>query len=116
MTEDDVPQKLVIAIVSANDGERLIQSLVRLGLNATRIGSAGGFLRRGNTTVLTGVPAGQVDDVIAVVRRTCPPRTEITPVHMLPLVGTGAAGGAPREVRAGGAVVFVLDIERFERI
>ena len=110
------PQKLVLAIVSANDGERVMQALVRQGLPATKIGSAGGFLRRGNATILSGVPADQVDEVIELVRRTCPARTEMAPVQTLPLVGTAAAGHSPLEVRTGGAVIFVLDIERFERV
>lgn len=115
MTEDDAPQKLVIAIVSANDAERLIHALVSLGLNATRIGSAGGLLRRGNVTILSGVTAGQVDAVIDIVQRTCSARTEPRTVQTLPLVGGAAAAGLPGEVRAGGAVVFVLNVERFER-
>src|SRR5687768_8590678 len=116
MTDDDGPQKLLMIIVSANDGERLMQALVQRGLNATRIGSAGGFLRRGNVTILTGVAADQVDGAIDLIRRTCPPRVEMTTVQTLPLVGTALAGGTPREVNTGGAVVFVLDVERFERI
>jgi uncharacterized protein YaaQ len=116
MTEDEGSQKLVMAVVSANDGERLMHALVRRGLTATRIGSTGGLLRRGNVTILSGVAAGEVDTVIDLIRQTCSARTEMTTVQALPLVGTSVAGGTPREVRAGGAVVFVLDVERFERI
>ena len=115
MTGDALPQKLVMAIVDANDGELLMQALVQAGLPATKIRSAGGFLRRGNSTVLCGVPATQVDEVLAIVRRTCRVRTEMVPVQALPLVGT-MAGAGPIEVRTGGAVIFVLDVERFERI
>jgi uncharacterized protein YaaQ len=112
---DAAPTKLVIAIVSGHDGERLMQALVQQGLPATRIGSAGGFLRRGNATILSGVPAADVERVLAIIRRTCPERTELMPVQALPVVGMPASG-PPVEVRTGGAVVFVLDVERFERI
>jgi uncharacterized protein YaaQ len=115
MSEQPVPEKLLVIVVAPNDGERLMQQLVRDGIPATRIGSAGGFLRRGSSTILSGVPAGQVDEVLDLIRRTCPVRNEMTPVQTLPLVGT-AASGPPIEVRTGGAIVFVLDIERFERI
>lgn len=115
MTRHAVPQKLVMAIVTPNDGERLMQALVRAGFPATRTGSSGGFLRRGSTTIFSGVPAEEVDQVLAIIRRACPARTEMAPVQTLPLVGT-AASGPPVEVRTGGAVVFVLDVERFERI
>ena len=112
---DEPARKLVMVIVSANDGERLLQALVRERLPATKIGSAGGFLRRGMATILSGVPAHEVERVLELVRRTCPARTEMAPVQTLPLVGA-AATGPPIEVRAGGAVIFVLDVERFERI
>ena len=116
MTNDAIPQKLVVMIVSANDGERLMQVLVAEGIPATRIGSAGGFLRRGNTTIFSGVAEGDVEQVLALVRRTCPVRTEMAPVQTLPMVGAAGGSSRPVEVRTGGAVVFVLDVERFERI
>ncbi|MGD9892183.1 MAG: cyclic-di-AMP receptor [Dehalococcoidia bacterium] len=115
MTEQPTPEKLLIIVVSPNDGERLMQRLVRDGVPATRIGSAGGFLSRGSSTILSGVPALQVEPVLDLIRQICPVRTELAPVQTLPLVGT-AATGPPIEVRTGGAIVFVLDIERFERI
>lgn len=110
-----VPQKLVVIVVSPQDGERLMQLLVGEGMPATRIGSTGGFLRRGSATILSGVPADDVPHVLDLVRQTCPVRSELAPMQTLPLAGA-ASGGAPVEVRTGGAVVFVLDIERFERI
>jgi uncharacterized protein YaaQ len=115
MTEQLVPEKLLVIVVSPNDGDRLMQQLVRDGVPATRIGSSGGFLSRGSSTILSGVPAVQVESVLDLIRRICPVRSELAPVQTLPLVGT-AASGPPIEVRTGGAIVFVLDIERFERI
>jgi uncharacterized protein YaaQ len=115
MNDQPDPEKLLIIVVSPNDGERLMQQLVRDGVPATRIGSSGGFLSRGSSTILSGVPAVQVEPVIDLIRRICPVRTELAPAQTLPLVGT-ATSGPPVEVRTGGAIVFVLDIERFERI
>jgi uncharacterized protein YaaQ len=115
MTNEAAPTKLVVTIVSGNDGERLMQALVRAGLPATKIRSSGGFLRRGNTTILSGVPANQVNAVLDLIRETCPVRTEMTTVQSLPIVGP-TASASPLEVRTGGAVTFVVDIERFERV
>lgn len=114
MTNAD-PEKLIVMVVSPQDGDRLMQLLVGEGLPATRIGSSGGFLRRGSATILSGVPAADVPRVLDFVRQTCPVRSELAPMQTLPLAGA-ASGGSPIEVRAGGAVVFVLEIERFERI
>lgn len=115
MIDDEPVQKLVMVIVSANDGERLMQLLVQQRLPATKIGSSGGFLRRGNVTILSGVAETRVPELLAAVERTCPRRTEVSPSGTLPLPGAGASG-QPHEVSTGGAVVFVLDVERFERM
>ncbi|MEZ4501180.1 MAG: cyclic-di-AMP receptor [Dehalococcoidia bacterium] len=115
MPEQADPSKLCVIIVSDQDADRLMQRLVETGLPATKIGSTGGFLRRGNATILSGVGASQVDDVAQMVREECHARKEFVPVQTLPYLGDGGFSADPVEVRAGGAIMFVLDIERFER-
>ena len=107
-------QKLVIIIASTDDANRLIPQLVSRGYPATKIGSTGGFLRRGNTTILSGVTAGEVAAVLAVVRAECRARTEFVAVNALPFLGDSTFTD-PLEVRVGGAIVFVLPVERFEK-
>lgn len=109
-------QKLLIIIASDADADGLVRALVQRGLAATKIGSTGGFLRRGNTTLLVGVPAAEVETVIALVGRTCPARSELLTLGVLPFAGEMPFIGEPVEVRVGGAVVFVLNVERFERV
>ncbi|MGH2586926.1 MAG: cyclic-di-AMP receptor [Dehalococcoidia bacterium] len=108
--------KLVIAIVADADADGLIRAMIERGYPATKIGSTGGFLRRGNTTLLSGVQEDRVDDVIALVRRLCPARTELLTLGSMPIAGEMPFLNEPLEVRAGGAIVFVLDIVRFERV
>ena len=103
-------------VVADGDAERLTRALVTHGFPATKIGSTGGFLRRGNTTIMSGVDADDVDDVLELVQRICHARTEFIPLQALPFTGDGAPIMDPMEVRVGGAVVFVLSIERFERV
>ncbi len=109
-------QKLLVIIVADADADGLVRALVQRGHAATKIGSTGGFLRRGNTTLLCGVPASGVDEVLTMIRTLCPARTELLTLGTLPLAGEGAFITEPVEVRAGGAVVFVLNVERFERV
>ena len=109
-------QKLLVIIAADGDADALVPAMVAQGYTATKIGSTGGFLRRGNTTLLIGVPASAVDAVIELVRAYCPARSEILTVGALPLAGDAPYLGRPVEVRVGGAVVFVLNIERFERV
>jgi uncharacterized protein YaaQ len=61
------------------------------------------------------VDADEVEMVMAAVRTECRARTEYMPVHALPFFGEGAALTEPIEVRVGGAIVFVLPVERFEK-
>lgn len=109
-------QKLLVIIISDVDSDGLVKAMVGRGLAATKIGSTGGFLRRGNTTLLVGVPQSEVDAVLAMVGKLCPARTEILTLGALPLAGEVPFMGEPVEVRVGGAVVFVLNVERFERV
>jgi uncharacterized protein YaaQ len=79
--------KLVLSITRDEDATRLIDALVDHEYRATRINTAGGFLKRGNSTVFVGVEDEHVDDVLGLIRQT----TE----H---------------------ANVFVLNVRRFERL
>jgi uncharacterized protein YaaQ len=110
-----LPTRLCVIIVSDQDADVLMQRLVEMGFPATKIGSTGGFLRRGNATVLSGVDEASVDRVVQLVREECHARREFVPVQALPFVADGGFASDPIEVRAGGAVMFVLNIERFER-
>jgi uncharacterized protein YaaQ len=109
------PLKLVIIIAADTDADRLMRELVERGHPATKISSTGGFLHRGNATILSGVEGDQVEDVIALVRDQCQARTEYVPVQTLPFFGEGSTLSEPVEVRVGGAIVFVVNVERFEK-
>lgn len=108
--------KLVVMIVADADADGLIRAMIERGYPATKIGSTGGFLKRGNTTLLSGIDSDRVDDVIALVRELCPVRMELVTLSAMPIAGELPFLTEPVEVRAGGAVIFVLDIARFERI
>lgn len=108
------PTKLCVIIVSDSDADRLMRRLVEQRLPATKVSSTGGFLHHGNVTIFSGVPEAQVNDVMALVREECHARREFIPVQSLAFA-TEAPFAEPIEVRVGGAVVFVLDVLRFER-
>lgn len=63
--------KLVVAIIQDQDAGRAVDELVSRGFGATRINTAGGFLKRGNATILTGVEDNLANDVIQILRDTC---------------------------------------------
>ena len=107
-------QKLLIVIASDSDADTLIQRLVQRGYPATKVSSTGGFLRRGSATIFSGVDADDVDNVVEIIRTECQARTEYLPAQALPFPES-ILPAEPVEVRSGGAIVFVVPVERFEK-
>jgi len=87
--------KLLIAILNDVDAEGVLRALVEQGFRATRIASTGGFLRRGNTTLLIGLESDRVNSAMELIREAC---------------------GAPAESSQRRATVFVVDVARFEQL
>ena len=108
--------KLVIAIVHPEDAGALVDALTDKEYRVTRLHSQGGFLKTSNASIIVGVEEAQVEDVIATIRETCHARTQhISP--MPPIMEPGEFFMPyPLEVEVGGATVFVLPVERFERL
>jgi uncharacterized protein YaaQ len=108
--------KLVVAVVHNEDAKVLIDALLARQFRATWLHSSGGFLKQSNATILLGVEDAKVDEVVALVRENCKARTQtVSPIP--PIMEPGEFFMPyPIEVDVGGAVVFVLPIDRFERI
>jgi uncharacterized protein YaaQ len=108
--------KLVVAIVHNEDAGVLVDALLEHEYRATRLHSSGGFLKQTNATVIVGVEDAQVDEVIGIVRENCNARTQVVN-PMPPIMEPGEFFMPyPLEVEVGGATVFVLPVERFERL
>lgn len=107
--------KMVVAIVHVDDASALSKALSGAGYGVTHVKSAGGFLRKQNATILAGVPDRDVEGVLEIVRNRCHARTEqVSPLP--PIVEPGEVYMPyPMEVEVGGATVFVLDVDRFEK-
>lgn len=98
-----------MAIVQDIDAERLNQALVDRNYGVTKLASTGGFLRRGNTTFLIGVEDEKVAIVVSLIRHLCGRREALAPAS----VNTGQTMAQPgASTLAGGATVFVLDVEQ----
>jgi uncharacterized protein YaaQ len=108
--------KLIIAVVHNEDAGALVDALLDHEYGATRLHSSGGFLKQSNATIILGVEEAQVDDVLGIVRETCNARTQVVN-PMPPIMEPGEFFMPyPLEVEVGGATVFVLPVDRFERI
>jgi uncharacterized protein YaaQ len=108
--------KLLIAVVHNEDASVLIDALLAHEFRATWLHSSGGFLKQSNATILVGVDEAKVDEVVTLVRDNCQARTQtVSPIP--PIMEPGEFFMPyPLEVEVGGAVIFVLPIDRFERI
>jgi uncharacterized protein YaaQ len=107
--------KLVVSIIHSDDAPGLIDALNRRGYSATVISTTGGFLREGNSTVLVGTSEANLSEVLRLIRTNAHARTQY--VNPLPQVVEPGELYMPQpvEIEVGGAVVFVLNVERFER-
>lgn len=108
--------KLILAIVQEKDSRRLMEALVAAEFQATMLASTGGFLREGNATILIGTDENKVEDVLAIVQKTCHVREQL--VSPLPPVVEPVDSyiSYPVKVQVGGAIVFVLDVAQMVKI
>ena len=105
--------KLVLAIVNKDDSSAVSTALTKEGFSVTKLASTGGFLMAGNTTFLVGVDDERVDQVLATIEKHSKKRTQMIPSTSY---GTSAYASFPVEVTVGGATVFVMNIERYEKL
>jgi uncharacterized protein YaaQ len=107
--------KLLVSIVNSDDALGLTDALMQKGYRATTVSTTGGFLRQGNATILIGVEDEKVNDVLGIIRSNCRTRTQyVNPLP--PIMESGELYmPSPVEVQVGGAVVFVLNVDRAER-
>jgi len=109
--------KLVVAIVHTKNANDCADSLTRSGFVCTRVNSFGGFLEKDNVTLLVCVDDPRVDDAIAAIRSKARPRHEALESSVpMAAVGGGRRSSPGLDVEVGGATVFVVPVERFERL
>ncbi len=106
--------KIILAIVNHDDSQSVIQHLMQEGFFITKLSTTGGFLKAGNVTILIGVDAEKVQDVIDIISKYSKSRKQIIPTSSE--LGMGFYPSMPVEVVVGGATIFVLDVDRFEKV
>jgi uncharacterized protein YaaQ len=86
--------KLMIAVIRDIDDTPVLGRLAEKGYRVTRVASTGGFMRKGNVTLIIGMPDEKVDEVIHLFSDTC----------------------CPPESGSKRATIFVVDAPHFEQI
>lgn len=108
-------QQLVVAIVQAEDARAAVDALTEARFRVTQLATSGGFLRKANATLLVGVERPRVLDAVRILQRICRTRTH----QRIPTPIGGILGPillAPIDVQVGGATIFVMDVQHFERV
>lgn len=94
-------KKLIIGVVQNEDADAVVDALLEEEFRATRLASTGGFLRRGNTTLMIGADEDQVDRVLDLIRSHA---------------RSGSAPAVSGASQPAAATVFVLDLEEYQRL
>jgi uncharacterized protein YaaQ len=107
--------KLIMSIVHSDDADNLLKALTDAGHKATLVSTTGGFLREGNATVFVGTDNDTVEEILQLIKENCHTRTR----YLSPIVPVTEPSEfyipEPVELEVGGATVFVVDVERYEK-
>lgn len=107
--------KLIIAIVNNDDSSTVQSALTEGGFFVTKLATSGGFLKKGNTTFFVGTNDDKVDGAIEIIKSNAKKRVEKEPT--VPPTEMGEFFTPIMvDVLVGGATVFVVDVDRFEKI
>ena len=110
--------KMVFAIISKADEDITVTALNEAGFFATRLSTIGGFLKKTNTSVIVGTVDEKVSQVLDILKKYAGKRIDEMP-YVAPSMARASNGvGTPYvtvPTNAGGATVFVLDVDQFEK-
>lgn len=96
--------KLILTIVRDDDANTVVDALTAHDFYVTKLPSTGGFVRIGNTMLLSGVEDDQVEQVMEIIQTH-------TQLHAQP-----PSSSPSQEARVSRAVVFVLGLERLAKL
>ena len=96
--------KLLVTVVRDDDANEVVEALTEHGFGVTRLASTGGFLRMGNTVLLSGINDEQVDQILEVLAAH-------TEIHVVP-----PSSKTAQETEVRRAVVFILNLEQVVKL
>ena len=95
--------KMITAIINRKDANLVCDALTNAGFIFTKIATSGGFLKKGNVTLLIGTDTDRVKEVIGIIRDHSAQRTEKTPS-----VAASGLSGYSSMYRSKSAFAFLL--------
>ncbi|HOU23316.1 MAG TPA: cyclic-di-AMP receptor [Anaerolineae bacterium] len=104
--------KMVMAVISKDEADGVIDALVTAGHTATSMESRGGVLRQAYDSLFIATRAQNLKEVLDIICRTCHSSVSVERVYC-PEPSTSEPSRDIADV--GGAVVFVWDLEQMRR-
>lgn len=103
--------RLAIVVFSSAQAGPLTRQLREVGFYFTQISSFGSWLEEVTTCLLIGVAEARLSALVALIRKYCPVCWQY--------IAAGAAPNGPSmaiQAESGGAVVYVMAVERFVQL
>ncbi len=107
--------KLILAIIQALDEMDTVEELNAHSFMVTKLSTSGGFLKAKNVTLLIGTEDDKVDQAIGIIKERAGKRLATTAVSPSDVRMVSVSGPNMVKVPAGGATVFVMDIDKFQK-
>jgi len=103
--------RLMAVVIREQDLENVLHALTQIGFAVDQLPSAGGFLNRGNVTLLVGLPHGREEAAVKALKRAARGKVEFMEAALrqadIPLP-------EPVPVQVGGATIFTFDVDSYE--
>ena len=101
--------KLMYIIVRQDNEQEVVDTI-------TKLATSGGFLKKGNTTLMSCVEDSEVEKAISLIKEECGKSKKITVEMPINLPSTAINYTTiPTTIEVGGATVIVTDVCRFEK-
>lgn len=95
--------KFIIAIIQGEYINEVIEDLMDNRIRITKIASTGGFLKKGNTTLLIGTDDDGVDRIVEIIERNCKCKKQ-------------KIKSEDGEIEVQGANLFIVPMDEYVRI
>ncbi len=114
MTPPGDINQLALIIVSGFQAGELTQRLTQSGFYLTKIDSSGGVIQEPTVCILIGLSRERLPALIELIHACCQPHRQYIPTNMN--IQPGYTNYPMIEAQIGGALVYLMNVERFEQL
>jgi uncharacterized protein YaaQ len=105
--------KLIIAVVHDEDKNKVIDAFNENNLRITMTGTTGGFIRSGNSTLLSGVEDDELEKALNIIANNTEKREENAEALSHRFLPMKPKENNSKNIAISGATVFVVNVDRF---